>query len=279
MSQTITFGPSAENFNVSRTLTSQYSRIRFNGLVSEPSMQMVADTMDEAFSYYHYDSIEIEINSPGGDARALDYLLEHCENWRVAGRKIATRGGLTCGSAGALMLSFGDIGTRQVSKSTELLFHHSRAMMEKAFVTAHVAEQMAIQLNALDRKMVDTLVNHILPHGDDAAFDGLALMQNRYHWLNVNFQESGESTISEHISRKEMLLLRHIFGGPEVKKRERVIEYIRSRFQADKRMALLEAYVLNLIDEVRGVTPSNEPGACFNRTFRGYKDKDRSRWL
>ena len=102
----------------SRGIVSFYAadavRLRFKGTVDMDSVLALCDEIDLAISYYQYPQVVVELESPGGDLRALDHYTSRLTGWRQKyDLRVATLGLGNVASAAAVMLSLGDVGSRQ----------------------------------------------------------------------------------------------------------------------------------------------------------------------
>jgi ATP-dependent protease ClpP protease subunit len=234
--------------------------LTFNGAVTVPAIQQLVRYIERAFDYYKYDTVEVEIDSPGGELRALNYFLEYRRAWQEQGYAIHTRGVVTCASAAALLLAFGDHGGRYIHSSTELLFHFSRVSLGQQVLTAARASQVTLALQRTDDSMLDALVEHII--GRDKVTRALTLAQ--YHattrqrlarMLELNVFAPDEVEASLRCQQFDELA-RVIGQADEVGGLlQRLRAHLRSRFESEQLMGHVEAYVLNLVDHVGGFAP------------------------
>ena len=111
-------GPDSSSALVTRILETHTARILYAAPVEPIAMQRCVELIDESFSYYQYDQVEIEIESNGGRVDSMHSMRARIDRWRRDGRKIHTRALVTCASAAASLLSMGEIGGRTVSPST-----------------------------------------------------------------------------------------------------------------------------------------------------------------
>jgi len=97
--------------------------LSFHGEVTIESILAVNDLGRLAVNYYQAKSLDLEIDSPGGDCRALDHFLDFRDELVEGGIRLTTTGLTQASSAAAMMLTMGDIGFRRVRKNCRLLFH------------------------------------------------------------------------------------------------------------------------------------------------------------
>jgi hypothetical protein len=184
--------------------------------------------------------------------------LEYLGAWRQRGYAIHTRGVVTCASAAALLLAFGDHGGRHIHRSTELLFHFSRVNLGSQFLTAARAAQLTMVLQRTDEDMLDALVDHVI--GQDAHGGSLAVAEYRVkayaRRAKLATLRPGADNVAGSSYRKRLEQLGQLIGEPDAIEglRHRLHTYLRSRFEDEQLMDHTEAYVLNLVDHVEGLT-------------------------
>lgn len=137
--------------------------IRFSGDVNADRIFKLCDEVDFAINYYNYSRIRIDIDSPGGEAKALKHYLHNLKRWRKRGVTIHTRALTSCCSAGAYMLSFGDIGHRIALPHTALLYHNVRVSTGERSMTADTCDGLMWNLNTTDFGMILMLLEHLHP--------------------------------------------------------------------------------------------------------------------
>ena len=76
---------SAINEKVSVSYRHDRAVIRFSGDVNTDRIFRLCDEIDFAINYYNYNCIRIDIDSPGGDARALKHYIHNVGIWRRKG--------------------------------------------------------------------------------------------------------------------------------------------------------------------------------------------------
>src|SRR5262249_21951819 len=112
--------------------------------------------------YYQFRTIDLHIDSPGGDADALRYVVHSLDPWRKGeGRVLRTFGLNQAASAAAMLLSLGTLGHRFAFWRCRLLYHSVRnVQMANA---AHTAAQLHVvkrRLEGWDKWFVDLLSEH-----------------------------------------------------------------------------------------------------------------------
>lgn len=166
---------------------------RFSGDVNGDRIFRLCDEIDFAINYYCYNCIQIDIDSPGGDARALKHYIYTIGIWRRKGVSIHTRALTNCCSAGAYMLSFGDIGHRTALPHTMLLYHNVRANVGEKVMTAEHCDGLAWNLNTTDFGMILMLLSHLHPEIPDRYFKSmselLCCLPDKQHGMNRELLE------------------------------------------------------------------------------------------
>ena len=148
------------------TITTRYETelavVRLVGPVTVPSILQLCDEIDLAIGYYQYTRLDIELDSPGGDVAALEYLITRWRAWRARPAvRIGTLALTSAASAAAMILSLGDIGLRRAYPSTRLLYHDARLSTNAGMQTrAELAARQAM-LNEIDTRLLDRLTAHV----------------------------------------------------------------------------------------------------------------------
>jgi ATP-dependent protease ClpP protease subunit len=133
------------------------------GSIHDESILNLCIEINEAVNYYYYTLIEIEIASQGGEVSALEYLLDHLQEWRQS-RKVqfATKALTTAASAAAIILSMGDPGLRRAHSSSSLLYHEIRIVNQGTTVMDLGALKRAEkQLQRVNENLVARLTEHV----------------------------------------------------------------------------------------------------------------------
>ena len=139
-----------------------FARLTMTGPLTPAMVLDMRRQFRTAVEYYRYNLVEIEIDSPGGDAGALRALSIEMEWLRTNGCAIRSTAMMQACSAAALTLAMGTVGMRTVQPYTQLLFHNSRATPQGEYpLTAIHAIAAAGQLQRLDAQVVDMVVNHL----------------------------------------------------------------------------------------------------------------------
>ena len=148
--------------------------IRLTGDIEMPLAYALVDEFSLLHDYYQFRTVELHIDSPGGSADALHFLVHALEPWsRGEGRILSTFGMNEVASAAAMLLSFGTVGYRTASKRSRLLYHSVRNV-QRENTSATVAQLRAVtrKLESWDRMFVDLLAEHSLSgrNGEDAVW-------------------------------------------------------------------------------------------------------------
>ena len=136
--------------------------VDFPVAVSFDGINQLVHTVEQSIEYQKTTQVEISLNSPGGEYSALVHFVWYLQNWRQRGVAVHTRGMVQVASAATLMLSLGDLGHRRVYPHTELVYHFAR-LGKVSHVTASLARYLEENLDEVDNKMLDQLVEHIMP--------------------------------------------------------------------------------------------------------------------
>ena len=94
------------------------------GVIEEEMMLQLVTAIQQLYNEYFYTHIELEVCSPGGQARALDYLVEAMDTLRAQGVVFTTRALMSVSSVAANLVSLGD--RREASRSASFLYHQAR---------------------------------------------------------------------------------------------------------------------------------------------------------
>lgn len=139
-----------------------FARLTMSGPLTPAMVLEMRRQFRTAVEYYRYNLVEIEIDSPGGDAGALRALSIEMDWLRANGCAIRSTAMMQACSAAALTLAMGTVGMRSVQPYTQLLFHNSRATPQGEYpLTAIHAIAAAGQLQKLDSQVVDMVVDHL----------------------------------------------------------------------------------------------------------------------
>lgn len=232
-------------------------QLEINAEIGEALALGIEKGLNQLFEYYQYDRVLLRINSPGGQLVGLAHILQSIEHWRRQGKKIRTEATFLAGSAGALLLSLGEVAkdegmSRTVQRHTTLLYHHCRINGASSAITAGSAEQIAVRLNRTDLGLIKNLVAHVTNGFCGAkthSEEGMARCERmRQHADAVAESLSTEPTNSR---TKWLTVVSGVFK--ECAERDNSTayrRYLERRLTLDTPMDIREAYCLTLIDSV-----------------------------
>jgi ATP-dependent protease ClpP protease subunit len=148
---------------LSVSLDARLPVIRLTGEIDMTLALALLDELALLYGYYQYRNVELQINSPGGDASALHYLVEQLAPWRKAeGRTLKTAAMSDVCSAAAMLLSFGTNGHRSAMKHSRLLYHAARTIYTAgASQTGSELKAATRRLERWDKYFVDLMAEHI----------------------------------------------------------------------------------------------------------------------
>jgi ATP-dependent protease ClpP protease subunit len=164
---------------IATTLDARAPMIRLTGDIDMPVSYALLDEINLLHDYYQFRTIDLHIDSPGGSADALHYLVHALEPWRKGvGRVLRTFGVNEVASAAALLLSFGTVGYRTASSRSRLLYHSVRTCQRES--TMQTAAQLRIATRRLvhwDQSFVDLLAEHTVKNSLEATHFRKTLMR------------------------------------------------------------------------------------------------------
>ena len=156
---------------ITTTLDASVPVIRLTGEIEMTVAYALLDEIKLLHNYYQFRTIDLHIDSPGGSADALHYLVHALEPWRRGeGRVLRTFGLNEVASAAAMLLSFGTLGHRTASKRSRLLYHSVRTIYREN--GAHTVAQLRVvtrRLERWDHWFVDLLAEHTGQDAGDAV--------------------------------------------------------------------------------------------------------------
>ena len=237
----------------------------YYGPISKEGALALTRKLEHLFGYYQYNKVILGIESPGGEVDGLDYLLRVLSQHAKQGKWVETRTTFKCASAAAVLLAAGRFGSRRVGVQTQLLFHSSRMQGADIEWTAKSSTMLTKALLSIDRKVIDTLLERLICACDGG--DGfVAVVSARLDYVSIHWGAlapqlttltSPDTDVAVPQWLKALNRIVKPQGNPEM-----VIasfkRYLTERFQTDKPMAALEAFVLCLIDEVQGVIQGDQ---------------------
>jgi ATP-dependent protease ClpP protease subunit len=133
--------------------------------VDRESVFALADELELLQSYYRYRHVVLEIDSPGGEATALQFLIGRLSHWRdTQGLVISTWALSSVSSAAAIILSLGSRGYRRAPAVACLLYHSARAVMSGGgSLTGPGVRALSYELERLDHTIVSQLAQNAYP--------------------------------------------------------------------------------------------------------------------
>ena len=177
--------------------------VTFTGMVTQEGIIELASTIDRLQADYFYRHIDLHIASPGGEAIALDYIIEAISCWKQQGLMLTTRALTACSSAAAIMLSLGD--HREASTSSVLHYHNSRVSGQGP-ITSDVAEDIMARLKSVDDRLLAQLVDQVMRRGTPGGStppgalidaDKVVLRQMRMDWCGRSGEHPGNERDEE----------------------------------------------------------------------------------
>lgn len=246
-------------------VTPKQLSIYLTGAIDSQSVAALTAEFETGFDYYQYREVTLQINSPGGEYKAMRALLDEIDRRAANDCTVQVHAGQVCASAAALVLASGQWGQRVVDRDTRLLFHWVRAPMRDGLaLTSDVAADLAKGLATTDQKVLARLVGRMerSAGGINAL---IAVMETRLSALEVNWigveealdneTKATSASKTEWVRRLRRQLNKWQPESNSGKLSQAVIDYLSARFQHDTLMDLREAYCLALVDIVCGVLP------------------------
>jgi ATP-dependent protease ClpP protease subunit len=217
--------------------------------VNSDSVFKLCDEIDNMIEYLQYRRIRIEVDSSGGSLRAFDYFNTKLEQWRLKGVSVETLGLTTVMSAGALILSMGDVGKRKAFSSTTLLYHNGRIPMSAGTtLTREGARNLERLLADSDKRYINMLVLHTLKS---------TLISDRYRQLALIYRSH---EYAAKLDPRDIESLERILGfvadsqrglpPEELTQRNFLFALYEALLQQDVPISPLLAKTLLLIDEI-----------------------------
>lgn len=154
-------------------LNETYARVQFLEEVNITTIKDLCEKIEVAVEYYKFKLLVIEIDSPGGDVAALNYFNAQLKKWRSLGVVIETVALSRVSSAGAVMLTMGDLGHRKAMPDAKILYHHPRVMGNLT-----VTSKMALSLNDDLQEVGANILEKIKQHIEPLIVDGFNKNQN-----------------------------------------------------------------------------------------------------
>lgn len=173
---------SAQDHTITPTFSPRRVAFEYRGVISDSGIKTLCEYIDLARDLYQPTHLAVQLDSPGGSARALDYWLYRIKKWGEVGVEIETRAGTECASAAALALAFGAVGRRFAHPLTRLHFHNPRLHTAgPTEVQEHHAEDFARVLKASRSRMQNQLNEHLINSLGKRGF--VQTLFSRAQWL------------------------------------------------------------------------------------------------
>jgi ATP-dependent protease ClpP protease subunit len=152
------------------TLDAGVPVIRLTGEIEMPVSYALLDELGLLHNYYQFRTVELQIDSLGGNADALHHLVQSLSAWRKGeGRILRTLGLNEVASAAALLLSFGTLGHRCLAGHSRVLYHSVRSVQkEPVGQTVSQLRASSRSLERWDKCFLDLLIEHVRPLMRDA---------------------------------------------------------------------------------------------------------------
>lgn len=147
---------------ITTILACESPTIRITGAIDMPLAYELIDEMDLLHGYYQFRTIALHIDSPGGNADALHYIIQSLAAWRKGDERVLRTVGLNeiC-SAAAMLLSFGTVGHRSAHRYSRLLYHPVRTMFPSNSMQTYTQLKMTgKRLDEWDQKFFDLMAEH-----------------------------------------------------------------------------------------------------------------------
>lgn len=244
-----------------------FARLTLAGPLTPALVLEMRRNFRTAVEYYRHELVEIEIDSPGGEAGALRALSIEMQWLRTKGCTIQTTAMMQACSAAALTLAMGTVGKRTVQPYTHLLFHNARAtpQVERPMTAIH-AIAAAGELQRLDAQVVDMVVEHLAQARGGLrglAIAGLNRCQTLKREASTVVHELGtEASISTTLGQKgkaskdkDRWIKSTITAYEHVLNNDKAQAYtclLAALFALDDKMPSEMAWALQLIDSVEG---------------------------
>lgn len=230
-------------------------RIEINTEFTEGLASCFEKRLTVLFDYYKYRQVSLVLNSPGGSLTALQYILSVIGQARQNGYQVHTQGSFTAASAGALLLSHGEVGTRSVMTVTKLLYHHTRVNGATAGLTSSDAHRLSSAMKSHDDKLIAGLVAHLVKgFGSVEALCAQGAAR-------CDLLASNQVTLAKELDLNVSSSFKWVNAVAKVYRdclqRNSTVplqKYLEKRFAPDTAMDLHEGYALLLIDTVANVT-------------------------
>jgi ATP-dependent protease ClpP protease subunit len=234
----------------------QEGALEINTDISEASAIEIEKHLERFFSYYHYESVTLKINSPGGAVIGLEHILECIDRWRARGRSLQTLAMFRASSAAALLMSLGEVGGRTAHRNSTLLYHHARIGSTQYALTSGAADKLATALKLVDQGMTQRLVAHC----EKGFADGIGLRTEGARRCQMLREQGSEiaqdlGVLDPRIPLKWLTPVVRMWTDCQTRNSlSPYNKHLVARFEEDTSMDLREAWALGLLDRVKGVS-------------------------
>lgn len=246
------------NFFIKRYYSPREITLEYIGEVSSEGIMKLSADVETAFEIYQPDQITIKVNSPGGSGTALNHWIHCINNWKKRNLCIATHAGANSYSAGALMVTFGQLGKRKAHPLSSLLFHNPRINnVSNMPIQEEIAIQMATLLKNAQSSVSQMLNNHLIDALGPVRF--AQTLCSRAAWLKSPAAQKSDSLANSFFQSNicpDSLALLESWAETNPKNEieaEQVIEQwnqqLKELFHKDQLLNLNLAWALFLIDE------------------------------
>lgn len=100
--------------------------VYYDGPIDESGIKELVDVIEQGFALYQPEKTTVQMRSPGGSGRAMEYWIKTTKKWKEQGYEIFTNAGTLCASAGAMIVTLGAVGSRYAHPLAEMLYHNPR---------------------------------------------------------------------------------------------------------------------------------------------------------
>ena len=237
--------------------------VTLSGVIDEPMMLQLATSLQQLHHGCYYNHIELEISSPGGLVKALDYCVEEMERLRSQGVTFTTRALMSASSAAANLVSLGD--RRETSRTATFLYHKSRAQGVDS-VTAQSAREILTEVDRIDDHYLYRLVQQAQRF--QAVRQALTVRDfSDSDWSIVNHLLIGAGIMQalpeggkQHSRRAQLQRLRKHMSACLAKDKGQMLKRLYKRlFEFDRAISAALALELRLVDHFVDTDSQHRP--------------------
>ena len=234
------------------------------GVIDEAMMLQLVAAIRQLHQEYFYTHIELEVNSPGGQAMALAYCVSAMDALRAQGVRFTTRALMAVSSAGANLVSLGDV--REAQRGALFVYHQTRVGAMET-VTVQSARQIVSNVNEIDGRYLSRLArrarqsNAMRPAWrlKDFTDDDYATMA-----ILLIVAGAGPATLRGKTSNRRSLLQglrRHMDACLQDEDDRLLKDLYQGLFELDTTITAALALELRLVDTITGFAPRKKPKA------------------